>query len=191
MHMKNIIFVLMLLPIASCTKNSTSQTNKVMAQENLKLSEEEKQIIATFQKRRKIFNTYIKKHNLTKLMTTCPSCGYATLEAKGNYEICPICDWEDDLQDDKDADEIWGGPNGDLSLTANRLLIGKELLKLADSLNGQICDDPDTFIKILESHNERMEEVSKKIKGDTKFGDQLWIEWEKTKKIIKQELIIK
>lgn len=41
----------------------------------------------------------------------CPCCGYATLEVRGDYEICPICFWEDDGQDDADAEEEKGGPN--------------------------------------------------------------------------------
>ena len=36
------------------------------------------------------------------------------------YEICPVCFWEDDGQDDHDADHVRGGPNGTLSLTAAR-----------------------------------------------------------------------
>jgi hypothetical protein len=27
---------------------------------------------------------------------TCPCCGYKTLDSDGNYDICPICFWEDD-----------------------------------------------------------------------------------------------
>jgi hypothetical protein len=27
---------------------------------------------------------------------TCPCCGYKTLDRNGNYDICPICFWEDD-----------------------------------------------------------------------------------------------
>lgn len=37
-----------------------------------------------------------------------------------HYEICPICFWEDDGQDDIEADFVWGGPNGQLSLTQAR-----------------------------------------------------------------------
>jgi hypothetical protein len=36
------------------------------------------------------------------------------------YEICAICRWEDDGQDDARADEVWGGPNGEYSLSAAR-----------------------------------------------------------------------
>jgi hypothetical protein len=51
----------------------------------------------------------------------CPCCLGRTLYARGRYEICPMCFWEDDGQDDHDADEVRGGPNGTLSLTEARL----------------------------------------------------------------------
>jgi Cysteine-rich CPCC len=50
----------------------------------------------------------------------CPCCGFVTLPERSGYEICPVCFWEDDGQDDHDADEVRGGPNGMLSLTAAR-----------------------------------------------------------------------
>src|SRR5436853_3831606 len=50
----------------------------------------------------------------------CPCCQCRTLHERGGYEICPICFWEDDGQDDHDADEVRGGPNGSLSLTRAR-----------------------------------------------------------------------
>ena len=37
-----------------------------------------------------------------------------------DYEICPVCFWEDDGQDDESAAHVWGGPNGGLSLTEAR-----------------------------------------------------------------------
>ena len=36
------------------------------------------------------------------------------------WEICPICWWEDDGQDDADANENCGGSNGDYSLQEAR-----------------------------------------------------------------------
>jgi hypothetical protein len=50
----------------------------------------------------------------------CPCCHCLTLQDRGGYEICPMCFWEDDGQDDHDADEVRGGPNGSLSLTRAR-----------------------------------------------------------------------
>ncbi|MGW9133071.1 CPCC family cysteine-rich protein [Streptomyces sp. NPDC055681] len=50
----------------------------------------------------------------------CPCCGFLTLDERGTYEICPVCFWEDDGQDDHDADRVRGGPNGRLSLTEAR-----------------------------------------------------------------------
>jgi len=50
----------------------------------------------------------------------CPCCACMTLGERSAYEICPVCFWEDDGQDDQNADEVWGGPNGALSLTDAR-----------------------------------------------------------------------
>jgi hypothetical protein len=50
----------------------------------------------------------------------CPCCNYPTLPERGTYHICPLCFWEDDGQDEPYAEEVWGGPNGDYSLTEAR-----------------------------------------------------------------------
>jgi len=44
---------------------------------------------------------------------TCPCCGFKTLgeEAIGTYEICELCNWEDDPIQEKDPD-YEGGANG-------------------------------------------------------------------------------
>lgn len=57
----------------------------------------------------------------------CPCCGCKTLSERTAFEICEVCFWEDDGQDDGDEDENRGGPNGWLSLSearANYLRIG-------------------------------------------------------------------
>ncbi len=53
-------------------------------------------------------------------MEACPCCGYMTLPERGHYDICDVCGWEDDGQDNDDADRVWGGPNSDLSLSKAR-----------------------------------------------------------------------
>jgi hypothetical protein len=50
----------------------------------------------------------------------CPCCGNRALHERGGDEICPVCFWQDDGQDDHDADVVRGGPNYDLSLTVAR-----------------------------------------------------------------------
>ena len=50
----------------------------------------------------------------------CPCCGFGTLTHRGGFEICQVCYWEDDGQDDADAGEVRSGPNGTLSLLQAR-----------------------------------------------------------------------
>ncbi len=59
---------------------------------------------------------------------TCPCCGYPTINGRVAYDICPLCGWEDDGQDDAERgpsgsprpDDVAGGPNLDYSLTEAR-----------------------------------------------------------------------
>ena len=81
----------------------------------------------TLFERRIYFNKYLPKlegadnrNDIKDLANTCPACGFPSLEKRCSWEICIICFWEDDGQDDPDADEIWGGPNSDYSLTEYR-----------------------------------------------------------------------
>jgi hypothetical protein len=46
----------------------------------------------------------------------CPCCKSRTLRGRGHFELCPVCWWEDDGQDEADAERVLGGPNGELSL---------------------------------------------------------------------------
>jgi len=46
----------------------------------------------------------------------CPCCGCKTLGERAVFEICEVCFWEDDGQDEYDATVVRGGPNGSLSL---------------------------------------------------------------------------
>ena len=57
---------------------------------------------------------------MSALRVACPCCRHRTLHERSGYEICQVCYWEDDGQDDGDADEVRGGPNGALSLTQAR-----------------------------------------------------------------------
>jgi len=50
----------------------------------------------------------------------CPVCGEYSFEFPDDYDICPICDWENDgLQRDKK--DYWGGANV-LSVNESKLV---------------------------------------------------------------------
>lgn len=44
------------------------------------------------------------KDNMIKKQ--CPCCDYFTLDSRNDYEICPICFWEDDGLEINNLDEI-------------------------------------------------------------------------------------
>lgn len=54
-------------------------------------------------------------------LVACPCCGLRSLDERGQYDICSVCWWEDDGQDNDRADRESGGPNGRLSLTQGRI----------------------------------------------------------------------
>ena len=58
---------------------------------------------------------------INRFPNACPCCGYATLNERGGWNICLICWWEDDGQDNHNANVVCGGPNGKLSLTRARI----------------------------------------------------------------------
>jgi hypothetical protein len=41
-------------------------------------------------------------------LVPCPCCSFRTLERRGEYDVCPVCFWEDDGGDDP---EHYSGPN--------------------------------------------------------------------------------
>lgn len=77
--------------------------------------------------RRACFDGYVEHHSVPPSLAkygirfTCPCCGFPTLGGRSMYEICFLCFWEDEGQDDNDADEVQGGPNGNYSLEIARL----------------------------------------------------------------------
>jgi hypothetical protein len=83
----------------------------------------ESEIVETKRVFQSIYNCD-SKQNVKKpsygIRLTCPCCGYPTLGERTSYEICFLCSWEDDGQDDQGADEIRGGLNHGYSLTEAR-----------------------------------------------------------------------
>jgi hypothetical protein len=58
--------------------------------------------------------------SMKKALENCPCCRLPTLTERASYDICIVCWWEDDGQDDNNADIVFGGPNGSYSLTEAR-----------------------------------------------------------------------
>jgi hypothetical protein len=81
---------------------------------------------------------------LDNLSNSCPSCGYLTLTERGGNEICSFCFWEDRGQDNADADEAQGGPNGRYSLTVYR----EELFDWMMTLKGRRSQDDELEFSI-------------------------------------------
>jgi hypothetical protein len=55
-----------------------------------------------------------------------------------------VCFWEDDGQDDHDADEVRGGPNGTLSLTQARTnfrMFGACEMHFVSKVRGPLLDE--------------------------------------------------
>ena len=72
---------------------------------------------------------------------TCPCCGYPTLDERSGYDICVLCHWEDDGQDDDSADAVWGGPNGWLSLSEARRRFQTHSIHLSYARENEVCSD--------------------------------------------------
>jgi hypothetical protein len=100
---------------------------------------------------------------------TCPCCGYPTI-SRELYDVCAICRWQDDGQDDGTAAAITGGPNGDYSLSQARnnfhahrtmyrvsdarheqyMMVAEERERLVESYDSVLPDvDPWAFIGVL------------------------------------------
>ena len=58
---------------------------------------------------------------INRFPNACPCCGYATLDKRGDWDICSICWWEDDGTDNHNANHVSGGSNAKLSLTRARI----------------------------------------------------------------------
>lgn len=76
----------------------------------------------------------------------CPCCGYPTLETKADWEICELCNWEDDGQGDADAHKVRGGPNADYSLTEARNNFAQHRVMYAPGRDMRITG-PDTALQ--------------------------------------------
>jgi hypothetical protein len=143
-------------------------------------------ILTNFIQKRKIFDEYLSQNNIP--LFTCLGCGYPTLTERGGYEICCICNWEDDDQDDFDADAIRGGPNYELSLTENRLYIGEKLQKYIQQSGGEIIAEPLVVLNILAQHEVTILNIVKDLPEDADTNHPIVKQWEEAGKELLRRL---
>lgn len=77
----------------------------------------------------------------------CPSCGFPTLREAAAYDICELCNWEDDGQGNADADAVLGGPNGDSSLAEARTNFRRFLVMYRPDHDTRVTG-PDTITEL-------------------------------------------
>jgi hypothetical protein len=123
------------------------------------MKKEEKLLIDFFKLRRKYFDMLLKEKSINNLFT-CPSCWFPTLSERRWYEICILCNWEDDWQDDYNSSEVMWWPNWILSLDNSRINFEKKynflfnnknnILKLFIEYNNlvELDDDKSKIIEI-------------------------------------------
>ena len=137
--------------------------------------------------RRKLFDE-LKEIKPSKFIRfSCPCCGYPTLDERGGYDICQICWWEDDGQDDPDADVVRGGPNHHYSLTDARVNFEKYLVMYPPEKDTRIGGaDSEKVISLkrnlLAIFDRMLEEPS------SEELNNLWKEVEKIQKALRRDL---
>ncbi|HSY61000.1 MAG TPA: CPCC family cysteine-rich protein, partial [Cytophaga sp.] len=129
-----------------------------------------KAILDFFRKRRTTYDNYISQNGLQRIITTCKSCGFPTLQLHPLrfHEICDLCNWQDDIQDDHDADKVYGGPNY-ISLTDSRIEFGLSLDENGFNMNASIIQKPEIILSGLKEYVKKMqnaESINKKSDDD-------------------------
>lgn len=107
--------------------------------------EDPSQVLADWQAR---LDYTLHEAKKDRSLVRCPCCWYHTLEGEGN-EVCSVCYWEDDGQDDPHADEVRGGPNADLSLTQARDNF-ERLEACQERLRGSVIRNPEKYYRRAE-----------------------------------------
>jgi len=154
------------------------------------------EILAAFHARRSHYDTYLEANDIH--LYTCPGCGFPSLATRREFFICIVCFWEDDGQDDN-ADSILGGllesinisgPNGDLTLTQNRIDIGRILETNTELINGEVDLDTARVLKTITFYQQRKEEIEARMTGDEPPYDHIWIEWKEVGKDLQMALVV-
>lgn len=63
---------------------------------------------------RRCLDEYLKSYDVygsMKILEPCPCCFYCTLDLRGEYEICPLCFWEDEGSINDKMPNLYSSPN--------------------------------------------------------------------------------
>ena len=101
---------------ASCNSTHSGAVDKVVIPDP-----DRTEAIRTVTERVKFWGDYIKRNRLRNT-DVCPSCGYPFVNGQ-SYDICQLCNWEDD---GADPDAFTGGPNR-ITLNESRIEIYRKL----------------------------------------------------------------
>lgn len=122
----------------------------------------------------------------TGVLFACPCCGYPTLDERGGYDICELCNWEDDGQDEPDVDKVRGGPNKSYSLTQARLNFEQRLVMYSQGddppIGGEGSDSELVAKRAIMAAFDAMPG------SDHASVEQLWLIVESNRRILESEL---
>ena len=117
---------------------------------------------------------------------SCPCCGYPTLLSRARYDICRLCDWEDDGQDDANSADFQCGPNGGYSLDQARVNFKSHLTMYAKGKNSSISGEDSTDrIKLKQQLIDIFEQLLSAV-GNEKAA--LWQQALKTEQLLYDEV---
>lgn len=119
---------------------------------------------------KKIFSRSIYSKGRCNMNTfQCPCCGYLTLDEQGRHDICWLCNWQDDGQNDLDADRVKGGPNADYSLTEARHNFKHNYTMYRETNSDSIQNQKKLRIK-----KDAIHEFEKLQTSNNKLDSQIW-----------------
>lgn len=155
----------------------------------------DQEILNDFAIKREQFEAYVHENKLP--FVTCSGCSYPSISSKGHYEICMICDWEDDGSDD-DLDSHFNeflelhsisGPNK-IALIENRITIGHALLQLANTIGGQVSHDPKYVLDTIKKYAKKISTIYKSIPMSANISHIGWQNAKNAKLELREQLII-
>lgn len=154
------------------------------------------EILVAFKERRTTYDTYLQANEIQ--LCTCPGCGFPSLTDRGEFEICIICFWEDDGQDDHAESILSGlfeelqlsGPNAQLSLVETRINIGRILESNADMIDGEIDLDTGRVLETIAFYQLRRMDIEGRMTGEESAQDHIWLEWQEVRKDLQTALVV-